>query len=214
MVSIKKILPFLILLGLSFVLACSSTPEAAKPVENKSAEKPALQAEFLSGRSAFQRLYAAARNWAPDAQPIRMESRPRTGDKPDGTASVWAATFASPSKQQSRSFLWSGAVGDNAPEQGISPGSMDTFSMGNVSTRPFETAYLKVDTDKALSVANKKGGAALLKKHPEQLVKFLLNWEQGKGRLLWRVAYGISEHDAPLRVDVNASTAEFVKIAK
>ncbi len=212
--SIKKILPFLILFGLAIVLGCSTAPEAVKPAETKAAEKPVPQAEFLRGRSAFQRLYAAARNWAPDAQPIRMESRPRTGDQPDGTASVWAATFASPSKQQSRSFLWSGAVGDNAPEQGISPGSMDTFSPGNVSTRPFDTAYLKVDTDKALTVANKKGGAALLKKNPQQLVRYLLNWEQGKGRLLWRVVYGVSEHDAPLRVDVNASTAEFVKIAK
>jgi hypothetical protein len=91
---------------------------------------------------------------------------------------------------------------------------MDTYSPGNVSTRPFDTAYLKIDTDKALAVADKKGGAALLKKNPEQRVKYLLSWEEAKGRLIWRVVYGISEHDAPLRIDVNASTAEFVKIEK
>jgi hypothetical protein len=196
------------------IAGCSSAPEPQKQTSAPIAEKPAPQAEALTGRNAFQRLYAAARNWSTDSQPIRMESRPRSGDKADGTASIWVAVFASPSKQQTRSFLWSGAVGEDEPEQGISPGSMDTFSPGNVSTRPFDTAYLKIDTDKALTVANKKGGAALLKKKPDQLVRFLLNWEREKNRLIWRVVYGISEHDAPLRVDVNASTAEFVKIAK
>jgi hypothetical protein len=214
-VSIEKILVTSMLGSLLFVAGCSSTPEPTKPTPAK-VEKPASapQAESLLARTAFQKLYAAARNWSPDSQPIKMESRPRSGDKPDGTATVWVATFASPSKQQTRSFLWSGAVGEGAPERGISPGGMDTYSPGNVSTRPFDTAYLKIDTDKALTVANKKGGTALLKKHPDQPVKYMLMWEDPKRRLLWRVVYGISEHDAPLRVDVNASTAEFVKIAK
>lgn len=211
--SIKNILMHAVIGGALAAAGCSSQPAPSEPAKPKAA-KPKPQAEFLAGRPGFQRLYAAARNWAPDAQPIKMESRPRTGDKPDGTASIWVATFASPAKQQVRSFLWSGAVGEDAPEQGISPGSMDTYSAGNVSTQPFDTAYLKVDTDKALEVANKKGGARLIKKKPEQPVRYLLIWEPGKARLIWRVVYGLSEHDSPLRVDVNASTAEFVKIAK
>jgi hypothetical protein len=212
-VSIHNIILTSTLGSLLFLGGCSSTPEPTKPAPVK-VEKPIPQAESTPGRTAFQRLYAAARNWSPDSQPIKMESRPRSGDKPDGTASVWVATFASPSKQQTRSFLWSGAVGAGAPEHGISPGGMDTYSPGNVSTRPFDTAYLKIDTDKALAVANKKGGAALLKKDPAQPLKYMLTWEETKQRLLWRVIYGISEHDAPLRIDVNASTAEFVKIEK
>ncbi len=132
----------------------------------------------------------------------------------DGTASVWSGTFASQRMGQTRSFIWSGATGDDAPEPGITPGGLDAYSPGNINTQPFDTAYLKVDTDKALEVANKKGGAALLKKNKEQRLKYQLAWEPGKARLRWHVIYGNSERDAALNVVVDASTGEFVRTEK
>src|ERR687886_190000 len=101
-------------------LGCSSQPEPAqKPIAAKKEPQPT---QFETGRSAFQKLYIAARNWSIDAKPIGIESRPRTEDKPDGTASVWSGQFAAPSKQSTRSFVWSGAEAQDAPEPGVSPG--------------------------------------------------------------------------------------------
>ena len=153
-----------------------------------------------------------ARSWAPDARPVRFESRPRREDKRDGTGSVWSGTFASSSRNQIRSYLWSGASAEDAPEAGITPGSTDVFNETNASTRPFDLTFLKVDSDKAFAVASKKGGAAVLKKNPEIPVKYVLFWDAPKGRLVWQVIFGQSEYDAKLVVWVNASTGDFAKI--
>jgi hypothetical protein len=194
-------------------LACTSPREEARPATESPVEE-AKPTEFRSGRSAFQTLYVAARNWSIDAQPIHIESRPRKEDQTDGKAAVWAGMFASPSKQATRSFLWSGSAEKEAPERGVTPGSIGTFSAGNISTQPFQTAYLKIDSDRALQIANKKGGTALLKKDPEQPIKYELNWEPQKQRLVWRVVYGTSDRDKKLAVVVNASSGEFVKTEK
>jgi hypothetical protein len=213
-VSIKNIIAYTSLA--IAITGCNSKPAPTPKTEAQAAAapKPEPQAQAETGRAAFQKLYIAARNWSPDSQPIKMESRPRSGEKVDGTATVWSGTFASPRMGQTRSFIWSGAVGENAPEQGITPGSPDAYSPGNISTRPFDTAYFKIDTDKVLAIANKRGGAALLKKNKEQRVKYALGWEHPKGRLRWHVIYGNSERDAPLTVVVDASTGEFVRTEK
>jgi hypothetical protein len=215
-VSIKNIVVYAVLAVIC--AGCQSKPQsnAPQPQQPAASAKKAdpAQPQYESGRTAFQKLYLGARNWSPDAQPVKIESRPRPGDPHDGTSSVWSGTFASPRLGQTRSFLWSGAIGEDAPEPGITPGGLDTFSAGNINTQPFDIAYLKVDTGKALEVANKKGGAALLKKKKDQPVKYALTWEPGKARLRWHVIYGNSERDAPLHIVVDASTGEFVRTEK
>lgn len=198
--------------GLALLLAgCTSAPEKpAEPAAKVEATK--VESAFETGRAAFQRLYVSARTWAPDAQPVRLESRPTKEDPKDGRAAVWAAVFVSPSKQNVRNYLWSGLASD--PEKGVSPGSLDYYSPANASTRPFDLNYLKVDSTKAVEVADKKGGAALLKKNPELPIKYMLSFDAQKSRLLWRVVYGNSLSDAKLKVLVNASTGDFVAIEK
>src|SRR6266853_6951442 len=62
------LVPVLVLLAL--LVGCSSEPsktaEPAKP-------EPKVP-ELLTGRSAFQKMFIAARGWARDAQPYRIES--------------------------------------------------------------------------------------------------------------------------------------------
>jgi hypothetical protein len=206
-VSIKNIVVYAVV---ALICAgCQSKPQANAPEKTEPAPS-----QYETGRTAFQKLYLAARNWSPDAQPIKIESRPRPGDPHNGTSSVWSGSYASLRMGQTRSFLWSGATGDDAPEPGITPGGIDTFSAGNINTQPFDIAYLKVDTDKALEVANKKGGAAILKKKKDQPLKYALAWEPSKARLRWHVMYGNSERDAPLHIVVDASTGEFVRTEK
>jgi len=201
----------LVLLG-----GCSSAPsnEGQKAGEAGKTSTPAKQeakkeAERITGREAFQKLYLAARNWSPDSRPLKMESRGRSDEPRDGKASAWAATFASQQRGLFRSFLWSGAEGESS----ITPGSQDTFSAGNASTQPFDPAYLKADTDEALTAADKHAPAAA-KKDKQAPVAFQLYNDTAKQRLLWRVIYGASEHNAKAVVDISARDGGFVKVEK
>jgi hypothetical protein len=189
---------------------CSSTETKSGPVETKSEAKPAAKpAQRISGREAFQKLYLAARNWSPDSRPLKIESRPRSDDPRDGKASVWVGTFASSQRGLFRSFMWSGAEG----ESNISPGSQDTYSAGNASTQPFDPAYLKTDTDDALTEADKHAPAEA-KKDKKSPVAFHLFNDTAKQRLLWRVIYGQSEYNAKAVVDISARDGGFVKVEK
>jgi hypothetical protein len=202
---------FLLLVG------CSSGPseksKQPKKTTTPAKSEPAEQPEYLTGRDAFQKLYIAARNWSPDSKPLSVESLPRKDDKRDGTASVWSARFASPQRGQVRSFMWSGAVGEGAPEPGITPGGQDTYSPGNASTQPFDPAYLQTDTDNALKVADKHAPAEA-KKDKASPLKFKLFNDTSKQRLLWRVIYGPSEYNAKAVVDISARDGGFVKVEK
>lgn len=196
-----------------FTAGCSSQPEKAK--EPTAAKKEAVkkESEFETGRAAFQRMYVSARTWSPDAQPVRLESRPHAEDPGDGKAGIWSAVFVSASKQAVRNYQWSGIVAEGS-ETGVSPGSSDYWSPANASTRPFDQNYLKTDSDKALAVALKKGGDALVKKDAKQPIKYMLFFDAAKSRLLWRVSFGNSQNDAKLNVLVNASNGEFVSKEK
>jgi hypothetical protein len=200
----------------SLVGCSSSEPNKSSSAASPSQpSKPAVKNEEPeqreTGRAAFQKVYASARIWAPDAQPLAIESLPRKGDA-DGKAAIWNAKFASASRRSIRTFTWSGASGEDAPERGISPGKIDEYSPENASTRPFSINFLKVDSDQAFEVAQKHGGSALLKKDKDLLTKYALQWEPRQNQLLWRIIYGPSE--SKLRVLVDASSGNFVKLEK
>lgn len=199
------------LLAIALLAGCSSAPEKPKESAPK-AEAPKEETTFETGRSAFQRMYVAARTWSPDVQLVRLESRPTKEDPKDGRAAAWSAVFVSASKQNVRNYSWSGVATET--ERGVVPGSIDYYSASNASTRPFDLNYLKMDSTTAAEVANKKGGAALLKKDSNQPMKYMLFFDQAKGRLLWRVIYGTSLNDAKLRVLVNATNGDFVLVEK
>ncbi len=202
----------LALLLLALLAGCSSEPE--KPVTPVVKQPP--KQETVTGRVAFQKFYQTARLWAPDARCFRLESD-ITKESPgrDGKSGVWRAYFASTARNASKQFVWSGLTADDAPARGVSPvGADQAFSAANLSTQPFDIAFLKVDSDQALEVAQKHGGEAILKKNPDQPVRYILNWNPKKNQLEWHVVYGIAELDAKLNVAVNASTGEFERVEK
>jgi len=207
-------------LGLAAVLsACSSAPSGGGSAAPKPAEK---QTVAETGRVALQRLYTTSRGWAPDTEPITLQSQnyKNAGGNPnaplghDGKSAVWRGTFGSRTRQLMKTYMWSGLTGPDAPTLGINPGSEDSFSAGNTSTQPFQLVYLKIDTDQALETAQKHGGEALLKKNPDMPVNFSLNWDPRRSMLVWRVLYGKSANEPELDVIVNATTNEFVRIEK
>jgi hypothetical protein len=196
------------MLALLMMTGCTSGPSTPAPVE-KPQPKPA---EFVTGRSAFQKLYIAARGWARDAQPYRIESMITDDSKgKDGKSAVWRASFASPLQHGVKAYTWSGEV---SSDRGINPGTEDTYSPTNTSTQIFDVAFLKVDSDKALETAQKHGGDKLVAKDPDTPILYVLDWSSATRELIWHVIYGMSRDDYKLRVAVNASSGDFIRVEK
>jgi hypothetical protein len=206
----RKFAPLCLALAL-LLTGCTSSDNSNK---NQSQSAP-KQSEYETGRVAFQKMYLSARGWAPDATPFRLQSRYTSGAPvAEGKAGVWRASFASPSRNMMKMFVWSGLVGPDAPEQGVSFSAEDSWSASNTSARVFNFAFLKVDSDKAYEVAQKNGGQKLTSKNPQQAVFFVLDWDGSKNQLVWHVIYGDSEDDAKLRIAVDASNGDFLRVEK
>lgn len=205
----------LAVLGLAVLTGCESG-KPGKPAESVGAAKKQEQpSTSYSGREAFQKMYAAAHMWAPDARPYRVQSElTKDSTGAGGKAVVWRAGFASASRRSIKAFLLSGSHSEDAPAFGVSSGVEDTYNPSNSSTQVFDPAFLKIDSDKALEVAQEHGGDKLTKKDPKQPVLYLLNWNPKENTLIWHVFYGTSEGDAKLRVAVNATTGVFERVEK
>ncbi|MGH8459229.1 MAG: hypothetical protein ACRESV_07755, partial [Nevskiales bacterium] len=161
-----KLLPIGLLL-LAVLAGCSS--EAPKPAAESKPPKPAVKPpKYETGRVALQTLNVTAKSWAADAQPVRLESA-YTKDAPaqQGKAGVWRATFASARSRGVKPYVWSGVTEEGAPERGVSGGPEDDFNPRNLSTQPFDIAFLKTDTDSAFKIAQEHGGKKILAKSPD-----------------------------------------------
>jgi hypothetical protein len=199
----------ILLLGL--LSACTSEP--SKPAEQPKPEPKGP--ELLTARSAFQRLYVAARGWNVDARPYRIESVATSdGNGHDGKWAVWRASFASPNARSEKTYTWSGSTADGAPPRGINPGSEDSYSATNANTQVFDMAFLKIDSDQAAETAQKHGGDKVLAKTPDTPISFVCDWNHNTNELVWHVIYGTGREGAKLTVAVNASTGEFLRVEK
>lgn len=205
----RLILPLAILTVLA---ACEGSKPTSAPAPAKK-EEPATVAH--TGREAFQKMYTTAHLWAADARPYRLQSdlfKDDTGV--DGKAVIWRSGFASPARRSIKAFLWSGAHSAGAPSPGVSSGVEDTYSANNSSTLVFDSAFLKIDSDKAYEVAQQHGGEKLMKANPKESVTYLLEWNPQENKLIWHVIYGSSPAEAKLRVAVDATTGVFERVEK
>lgn len=190
-------------------LAACSTDQGAK----QQPEKP--KDEYLTGRQSFQKMLIQAHLWAADSRPYQIESQ-YTKDAPvlEGKAGVWRARFASAQRSASKPYTWSGVTSPDAPERGVSFSGDDSWSANNVNTAPFDLAYLKKDSNDALTIAQEHGGKKLTDKDPKQPIVFQLDWNPRTNTLVWHVIYGTGLEDAKLRIAVNATTGEFLAVEK
>jgi hypothetical protein len=194
-------------LALALSLAdCDSAPKNAPAAK----ETPATS-QLETGRFALQKMLAPARFWAPDAQPVRLESTNlKDSNGHFGKANFWRAEFASVSRQKAEPFTWSGmATSDTA--RGVDHGTEDSYNPANRSARAFDLNFLKIDTDKAFEVAQQHGGKQVLEKDPKVSVGYMLDWEVQSNQLRWHVIYGGSESHGKLAVLVDASSGEFLR---
>jgi hypothetical protein len=187
------------------VLAAAMAGCSSAPTPSTTAEKPQPKApETVTGNGAFFKCYIAARGWAPDAQPFRVESSASKSN--DGKAGEWRAGFASATRRTTQSYTWSNAD--------ISHSVEDTYSPTNSSTQVFNVQFLKIDTDKALAVAQQHGGDKLLAESADTPVLYILEWDRHNNQLVWHVIYGTDREEAKLRVAVDASTGDFLRVEK
>jgi hypothetical protein len=203
-------------LALLPLAACSSSPKTGSSTESQPAAKAVpKQAQYETGRTALQKMYVSARGWAGDVQLFRLQSQV-TPEAPtsEGKSGLWRASFASPSRRMMKLFVWSGLVGPDVPEQGVTFSAEDTWNANNSSTRIFDLGFLKVDSDKAYEVAQKHGGDKLTAKGPNQPAFFVLDWDTQRNELVWHVIYGSSQDEARLRIAVSATNGEFLRVEK
>ncbi len=189
------------------LIACEEKKAAPSPESKPAAEAP----QYETGRAAFQKLYVAARGFSGDVKPYRLQSG-YTPDAPvqEGKAGIWHAQFASATRRAIKAYTWSGVSGENMPERGVSHGTEDSYNPSNSSTRVFDIAFLKIDSDKAFKTAQEHGGEAITKKDPKQPITYILDWNGARNQLLWHVIYGTDANDSKLRIAVDASSGEFV----
>jgi hypothetical protein len=212
----KSVRLVLMLVALAALCACSADNKpAAKSAEPAKPEKK--EPLLYTGREAFQKMYLSAHLWVADAKPYRLESQVNAeSNGKDGKATIWRSGFASLTRRGLKSFLWSGSQLPDAASPGVSSGVEDTYNPSNSSTQTFDFAFLKVDSDKAYEVALKHGGDKLEKasKGKGQPVFYILDWSPRENILTWHVIFGTDQQDAKLRVAINASTGDFLRVEK
>jgi hypothetical protein len=195
---------------LALLSGCQSNTANAPPA--KAEPKPP---ELLTGRAAFYKTFIAARNYAADVKPFRIESTPSNeSNGQDGKSTIWRASYASAAQHGVKPFFWSGSNAPDAPSRGVSPGNEDVYNPSNESTHVFDPAFLKVDSDQAFAEAQKHGGDEELKKDPATPVIYICDWNHNTNELVWHVIYGASRETAKLTVAVNASTGAFIRVEK
>lgn len=196
---------------LAVLVGCTSDsdkPEQPEKPENKGPE-------LITARSAFQKVYVAARGWAQDARPYRLSSSATSDGKgQDGKWAVWRGSFASATTRGAKTFVWSGSTADNAPSRGISFGVEDSYSPTNSSTQVWDMAFLKIDSDAAFATAQKHGGDKVLEKAPDTPITYVCDWNHNTSQLVWHVIYGTGREGSKLTVAVDASTGEFIRVEK
>jgi len=187
---------------LVLLCACSSS-EPAKKAE----EKPP---EPVTGLTALYRMYAPARQWAPDAQVLRMRSIPMSEVKPErGKAAAWEANFASPSRGKARGWTYSVVEGQGNLHQGAFAGLEANWSGPQPNARPIPLAAVKTDTDAAYQTALKNKGAEYDKKNPGRPINFVLENTGKFPDASWRVIWGESAGSSNFSVFVDISTGLF-----
>ena len=183
------------------LLLAGCTTEPAKPAKPVAVEPP----KAITGRSAFYKMFPAARQWASDAQGIQLRSinLPEVLG-PAGTAGAWQATFVSAAQHQSKTFTWSAVDAPGNLKQGVFPGDKGEFNGKIEQALPFFNQALHVDSDEAFKALE----VPALKDEP---ISFLLEFTSRFPDLTWRVMWGESVGTASKSGFVDATTGKVIE---
>jgi hypothetical protein len=220
MTSIRWFKLFVIIIALLVMVACNSQSKSTPNADTVSAAtttKPLVKIpQPITATQALQKIEGyAQKQWAPDAMPVHIESEPNSEDNgQDGKATVWMAVFASMRKGEIRTFHWSGSLDPSAPVAGVSAASGTTPLTPEMASQMFQSFLVKADTDKAAATAVQHGGQGILKKFPDQRVKYILVFDTKTNTPLCYVVYGEELKKNRGFGVINAMTGDYVRGGK
>ena len=204
----------LVLIIITVLTGCSSGPASAPSETAQPAQPQTKPPSLYSGLQAFGCVQGLALKWASDNMPVRLESEINSeSNGQGGKAAVWRAAFISPSRRMMRYFTCSGSRLKDAPPYGPSADVEQPYSP-DVPALAFQPLFLKIDSDKAYEVAQQHGGDALIKKNPDQPVKYFVLWNPKQHVLQWYVMYGKDKESSPGTGIVNALTGTYIGASK
>ncbi|HSW51293.1 MAG TPA: hypothetical protein VLH09_14005, partial [Bryobacteraceae bacterium] len=106
--------------------------------------------EPITGLTGLYRMYAMARQWAPDAQLLRARSIRLNEVKSEGGKSgAWEATFVSESTRMARRYTFSAVEAEGNLHEGVFGGQQQSYSGPSAQVRPFPINVARVDSEKA-----------------------------------------------------------------
>jgi hypothetical protein len=206
----RHLLTCFVVVLLGVTAGCSSAPTDSG--EKKAEKKAAATPEPVSGQSAAFAMFQVARQWAGDAEILKLENL-NLDEVPSqpGKYGGWQASFVSPSKKQSRPYTYS--VVDSGPtlHKGVFAQGEIPY-MPNPQIRSMPIQALKVDSPAALATAMKEKDAQdYAKQHPDLPVQFELEWSGQTPTPAWRVIWGPSVSRSDFSMFVDAQTNHFIK---
>ena len=187
-----------------FCTSCSEAPKAALKTETGT-EKSSPPAGPVSGKAAFWEMYKSAHAWSADKVPISLESKMTPGE---GKATVWIATFGSPTKREARKFTYSMAAQPPDIPKGITIGRALIWNGPTSDAMPFQTSDFSVDSDAAYRTALNQA-KAWVKKHPDKQASLALGNTSRFSGPVWYVLWG--DNKSGYAVYVSAKTGQLVK---
>jgi hypothetical protein len=197
---------------LCFLLIAALTAcESAAPPEAKKKEEPKPLVP-VTALSAVYKMYQVGRSWAPDLEPLEVQSFPLAAvPAKDGAFGAWQCVFVSPSKKAKKTYTFSLVeMGENLHE-GVFGGPEESYSP-NGSEVSFIMPAFRVDSPAALKTALEKGGGeAFQKKNANLPVMFKLIRGRRDTSPVWQVYWGANALSSPFSVYVNADTGDYIK---
>ena len=206
----KLTLAFTLATSIALFLAlagCSQTPNKTAPKAEEKAPEP------VGGLSALYQMYRPARNWAADAEVLKMGSIPmrEANIKPvPGKAVAWQVTFVSPSRAKARSWTYSVIEGEGTLHKGAFAGLEEAWSGPRGINKTFSMQAVKTDTEAAYKTALGKA-AEYEKKNPGKPISFLLESTSKHPDPYWRVIWGESVGTSNFSVIVDAATGLYLE---
>jgi len=195
---------FFVCLPLLLLAACTSEP--SRPAAEKP-KAPAQPPEPVSSQYACRQMYLAARNWSPDAEPLRLSNIALPEFRSvKGKADAWQATFVSARTGRAKGFTYSVIEGPGNLHQGVFEGPEESWSVQR--GQPFSILAFKVDATTALETALKRG-ADYAQKHPAMPINFLLERIPRHPYPVWRVIWGQSVGTSGFSILIDATTGGY-----
>ncbi len=203
----------MILASIPLWTGCESSPKPGEGGQPSAAATQSKPPALYTGLQAFGCMNALAQKWASDVIPVRLESQiNREANGQDGKATGWRGGCIAPSRGKIKYFFCSGSRLKESPPYGPSADIEQAYSP-DVPALGFQPLFLKVDSDKAYIVAQEHGGAALIRKNPDQVVTYFVLWNPKARALYWYVMYGKDKESAVGTGVVNALTGAYLGAA-